>query len=104
MPRPCGQRFTGISQPTARLLSDAAARVAGMTDQAAASAGIAGHHSATRTGRPSVALRALARVNWTSASLAGLLTATAVLYLWDLGASGWANSFYSAAVLAGSRS
>ena len=30
--------------------------------------------------------------------------ATAVLYLWDLGANGWANSFYSAAVQAGSKS
>ena len=32
-----------------------------------------------------------------------LLLATAVLYLWNLGASGWANGFYSAAVQAGSR-
>ena len=30
--------------------------------------------------------------------------ATAVLYLWGLGASGWANSFYSAAVQAGTHS
>ncbi|WP_197503279.1 glycosyltransferase family 39 protein, partial [Mycobacterium sp. E740] len=30
-----------------------------------------------------------------------LLAATAVLYLWDLGASGWANAFYSAAAQAG---
>ena len=29
---------------------------------------------------------------------------TAVLYLWGLGASGWANSFYSAAVQAGTNS
>ncbi len=35
-------------------------------------------------------------------ALAGLLAATAALYLWGLGASGWANSFYSAAVQAGS--
>ena len=33
-----------------------------------------------------------------------LLLATALLYLWGLGASGWANSFYSAAVQAGSES
>lgn len=33
-----------------------------------------------------------------------LLLGTAVLYLWDLSASGWANSFYSAAVQAGSQS
>ncbi|MFI5778787.1 glycosyltransferase family 39 protein [Nocardia sp. NPDC051570] len=37
-------------------------------------------------------------------SLAALLIATAVLYLWDLGASGWANQFYAAAVQAGSTS
>ncbi len=37
-------------------------------------------------------------------ALLGLLAVTAVLYLWSLGASGWANSFYSAAVQAGSES
>ena len=37
-------------------------------------------------------------------ALLGLLAATAVLYLWGLGASGWANSFYSAAAQAGSES
>ncbi|ODT97967.1 MAG: glycosyl transferase [Pseudonocardia sp. SCN 72-86] len=39
---------------------------------------------------------------WDRAALAALLAATAVLYLWDLGASGWANAFYSAAAQAGS--
>jgi 4-amino-4-deoxy-L-arabinose transferase-like glycosyltransferase len=39
---------------------------------------------------------------WVRPSLMGLLGATALLYLWNLGASGWANSFYSAAVQAGS--
>ncbi|MCX2931999.1 glycosyltransferase family 39 protein [Mycobacterium sp. CVI_P3] len=34
--------------------------------------------------------------------LAVLLVATAVLYVWNLGASGWANPFYSAAAQAGS--
>ena len=29
---------------------------------------------------------------------------TAVLYLWNLGVSGWANSYYSAAVQAGTKS
>ena len=33
-----------------------------------------------------------------------LLAGTAVLYLWGLGASGWANSFYSAAVQAATKS
>jgi 4-amino-4-deoxy-L-arabinose transferase-like glycosyltransferase len=36
--------------------------------------------------------------------LIALLAATAVLYLYGLGASGWANSFYSAAVQAGATS
>src|SRR3954447_13998099 len=42
--------------------------------------------------------------SWTRVALLLLLAATAVLYLWDLRASGWANSFYSAAVQAGSES
>src|SRR3954470_3350127 len=41
---------------------------------------------------------------WARPALAGLLLATAVLYLWGLGESGWANSFYSAAAPAGSES
>ncbi|MCK9895644.1 glycosyltransferase family 39 protein [Frankia sp. AgB32] len=38
---------------------------------------------------------------WVLPALAVLLIGTAVLYLWDLSASGWSNSFYSAAVQAG---
>ncbi|MEV5652549.1 glycosyltransferase family 39 protein [Nocardia sp. NPDC052254] len=41
---------------------------------------------------------------WRLLSLAALLVGTALLYLWDLGASGWANEFYAAAVQAGSQS
>ena len=41
---------------------------------------------------------------WVRPSLIGLLGVAALLYLWDLGASGWANAFYSAAVQAGSTS
>ena len=41
---------------------------------------------------------------WARPALLGLLVVTAVLYLWGLGSSGWANSFYSAAVQAGSQS
>jgi 4-amino-4-deoxy-L-arabinose transferase-like glycosyltransferase len=41
---------------------------------------------------------------WVRPALLGLLLVTAVLYLWGLGASGWANSFYSAAVQAGTKS
>ena len=39
---------------------------------------------------------------WVRPALLGLLVATALLYLWGLGASGWANAFYSAAAQAGS--
>ncbi|MEW1724449.1 glycosyltransferase family 39 protein [Streptomyces sp. NPDC093109] len=41
---------------------------------------------------------------WVRPALLGLLLATAVLYVWNLSASGYANSFYSAAVQAGSES
>src|SRR4051812_13176175 len=41
---------------------------------------------------------------WGRPGLLGLLAATAILLVWGLGASGWANSFYSAAVQAGSAS
>ena len=41
---------------------------------------------------------------WVRPSLLVLLGVAAFLYLWDLGASGWANAFYSAAVKAGSSS
>ena len=41
---------------------------------------------------------------WVRPALLGLLICTAALYLWDLGASGWANGFYSAAVQAGAKS
>ncbi|MHB8465365.1 MAG: ArnT family glycosyltransferase [Acidimicrobiales bacterium] len=41
---------------------------------------------------------------WARPALLTLLVATAVLYLWGLGASGWGNSFYSAAVQAGTKS
>jgi 4-amino-4-deoxy-L-arabinose transferase-like glycosyltransferase len=39
---------------------------------------------------------------WERPALLGLLAVTALLYLWDLAASGYANSFYSAAAQAGS--
>ncbi len=41
---------------------------------------------------------------WVRPAVLVLLALTAVLYLVDLGASGWANSFYAAAVQAGSTS
>ncbi len=41
---------------------------------------------------------------WARPALLGLLLATSSLYFWNLTASGYANSFYSAAAQAGSRS
>jgi len=41
---------------------------------------------------------------WVRPSLIALLVGTAVAYLWALGDSGWANSFYAAAVQAGTKS
>ncbi|MEU9021127.1 glycosyltransferase family 39 protein [Actinomadura sp. NPDC048394] len=60
-------------------------------------------------GRPRRLLRRLWRgpgtdPAWARPALLALLAATAVLYLWGLGASGWANAFYSAAVQAGATS
>ena len=43
-------------------------------------------------------------VRWNPFALTGLLITTAVLYLWNLSASGYANTFYAAAAWAGSES
>src|SRR5437588_11435744 len=40
---------------------------------------------------------------WVRPALIGLLGSTGLLYLWNLAASGWANAYYSAAVLAGTK-
>jgi 4-amino-4-deoxy-L-arabinose transferase-like glycosyltransferase len=40
---------------------------------------------------------------WEHAALLVLLLGTAALFMWNLNASGWANAYYSAAVLAGSK-
>ncbi|HZP14883.1 MAG TPA: glycosyltransferase family 39 protein, partial [Nocardioides sp.] len=53
------------------------------------------------TSTPPLAEPAL-RARWERPAHVGLLLTTALLYLWNLSASGWANSFYSAAVQAGS--
>lgn len=44
------------------------------------------------------------RARWERPAFLGLLVATGVLYLVGLGVNGWANSFYSAAIQAGSQS
>ncbi|MEU7867176.1 glycosyltransferase family 39 protein [Dactylosporangium sp. NPDC049140] len=58
--------------------------------------------------RPAAAHRtrseAAARPVWQRPALAALLLLTGVLYLWRLGDSGYANSFYAAAVQAGTQS
>jgi 4-amino-4-deoxy-L-arabinose transferase-like glycosyltransferase len=41
---------------------------------------------------------------WARPALAVLLVGTAVLYVWGLGASGWANTYYAAAVQAATKS
>ncbi|KAB1646493.1 phospholipid carrier-dependent glycosyltransferase [Pseudoclavibacter sp. CFCC 14310] len=41
------------------------------------------------------------RPRWELPALCALLVVTAFTYIWNLGASGWANAFYSAAVQAG---
>jgi 4-amino-4-deoxy-L-arabinose transferase-like glycosyltransferase len=41
---------------------------------------------------------------WVRPALLVLLASTAIAYIWALGDSGWANSFYSAAVQAGTKS
>ena len=44
------------------------------------------------------------RPRWVRPALGLLLAVTAVLYLWGLGAAGWANEYYAAAVQAGTQS
>ncbi len=71
--------------------------------------------TSTATSRPTPIPSATARLTrvwrgrdddpaWVRPALIGLLLGTGVLYLWGLGASGWANTFYSAAAQAGSES
>jgi 4-amino-4-deoxy-L-arabinose transferase-like glycosyltransferase len=55
-------------------------------------------------GAPSPAARTWLAANWQRVALPTLLLVAAVAYLWDLSASGYANSFYAAAVQAGTKS
>jgi len=50
------------------------------------------------------ATRHARRTGWEKPALVALLGATALLYLWNLSASGWGNSFYAAAAQAGAQS
>ena len=47
--------------------------------------------------------RPAAQPRWVHPGVLALLAATAVLYLWGLGSSGWANDFYAAAAQAGTQ-
>jgi 4-amino-4-deoxy-L-arabinose transferase-like glycosyltransferase len=53
---------------------------------------------------PAVSSTERAHPAWARPALFALLALTAVAYLWDLSASGYANSFYAAAVQAGTKS
>ncbi|MFK0255319.1 ArnT family glycosyltransferase [Streptomyces sp. NPDC090445] len=79
---------------------------AAAADRSARAAGAdAGSDSGSGSGSGSGARpAAVPRPRWELPALAALLLATAVLLLWNLSASGYANSFYSAAVQAGSES
>ena len=52
---------------------------------------------------PDAAPQCRARSGWEVAAVVALLAGTALLYLWGLGTSGWANGFYAAAVQAGAQ-
>src|SRR3984957_13048482 len=54
--------------------------------------------------RPRVLEHVRAHLTWQRVALAALLLGTALAYTWDLSASGYANSFYAAAVQAGTKS
>src|SRR5438309_1180560 len=53
---------------------------------------------------PVTELRRSGDPRWVRPALLGLLGVTALLYLWGIGASGWANSYYAAAVQAATKS
>jgi 4-amino-4-deoxy-L-arabinose transferase-like glycosyltransferase len=63
-----------------------------------------GRHAAHRHTPPRLLTGRPGDPRWVRPSLLALLGGTALLYLWNLSASGTANSFYAAAVQAGTRS
>jgi 4-amino-4-deoxy-L-arabinose transferase-like glycosyltransferase len=60
-------------------------------------------HGPLPRGQNAARARRVPRLTPPRLELAVLLLATGALYLWNLGASGWANAFYSAAAQAGSQ-
>ena len=77
-----------------------------LTDPTAQPSGVPTTGSApiSPAGAPPTSPTMPADPRWSRPALGGLLGLTAVLYLWGLSANGWANSFYSAAVQAGTKS
>jgi 4-amino-4-deoxy-L-arabinose transferase-like glycosyltransferase len=71
----------------------------GITGEVSAGAPAAARHRLRWRGRERAA-----EERWVRPALAALLAVTAAAYLWDLSASGYANSFYAAAVQAGTES
>lgn len=71
---------------------------------AASEPGLTGHTAEATRGRWAAVVRGPQdHPAWARPALLALLAATALLYLWNLGASGYGNSFYAAAVQAGSQ-
>jgi 4-amino-4-deoxy-L-arabinose transferase-like glycosyltransferase len=75
----------------------AAGREPSPSSYAVSSAGAAG--AASRWTRCAFGFQS----RWVRPSAAGLLVATAILYLWNLAATGYGNSFYAAAIQAGTK-
>ncbi len=100
---PPGPGAVGVVDPPTRTVGDGAEAV-----DAAAPAH--GEHGAGEVPQPPTGVgRRLVRGRpedpaWVRPALFALLVGTGLLYLWGLGSSGWANSFYSAAVQAGTKS
>ena len=63
-----------------------------------------GTHLLTRAKAVTLGHTSTANPRWYSPARATLLLTTLVAYVWSLGASGWANAYYSAAVQAGASS
>jgi 4-amino-4-deoxy-L-arabinose transferase-like glycosyltransferase len=61
-------------------------------------------HTVRTRNRSALLERVRAELTWQRAGLAALLIGTAIAYLWNLSESGYANSFYAAAVQAGTKS
>jgi 4-amino-4-deoxy-L-arabinose transferase-like glycosyltransferase len=83
---------------------------AGLADAPASAGAFAGGSARTaRAGRAGStpadgATERAADPSWARPALVALLALTALAYMWDLSASGYANSFYAAAVQAGTKS